>query len=200
MSSTDAGKAETQDSTTEASTSTTSSQINAYVQQAKGTLYNASSSLTPLPLYEQTIGSVSSDPTWKEQGQDLLDQGTQELQAAQQQAKSEAAYESVGGKLQSSVRRDHSSSFGSGRGCSSLILDSISAYGFITGDQKTASEGNKKAEAAEWKAALADDHVPQVSLERAKGKVESAVGMVTGDIEKQQQANLRAEKAAWTGK
>ncbi|SGY20071.1 BQ5605_C017g08488 [Microbotryum silenes-dioicae] len=151
MSSTDAGKAEVQDSTIEASTSTTSSQISAYVQQAKGTLYNA------------------------KQGQGLLDQGTQELQTAQQQAKSEAAYESVGGKLQS-------------------------AYGFITGDQKTASDGNKKAEAAEWKAALADGHVPQVSLERAKGKVESAIGMVTGDIEKQQQGNMRAEKAAWTGK
>ncbi|KDE05889.1 hypothetical protein MVLG_03702 [Microbotryum lychnidis-dioicae p1A1 Lamole] len=162
MSSTDAGKAEAQDSTIEASTSTTTSQISAYVQQAKGTLYN-------------TIGSVSSDPTWKEQGQGLLDQGTQELQTAQQQAKSEAASESLGGKLQS-------------------------AYGFITGDQKTASDGNKKAEAAEWKAALADGHVPQVSLERAKGKVESAIGMVTGDIEKQQQGNMRAEKAAWTGK
>ncbi|SGY20083.1 BQ5605_C017g08460 [Microbotryum silenes-dioicae] len=65
---------------------------------------------------------------------------------------------------------------------------------------QSASEGNKKAEAAEWKAALTDGHVPQVSLERAKGKVESAVGMVTGDIEKQQQGNMRAEKAAWTGK
>ncbi|SCV72977.1 BQ2448_6902 [Microbotryum intermedium] len=169
--------------------------------QQKDSTSEATSTGAPSQIDAYTIGAVSSDPTWKEQGQEMLDQGTQDLEEAQQKAKHEAAIQSVGGKLQSSVLacsvQPRSSIIRPWY--SSFTLDRFSAYGFITGDQEMASQGNKKAEAAEWKAALADGQLPKVSLERAKGKVESAFGMVTGDIEKQQQGNMRAEKAAWTG-
>lgn len=68
----------------------------------------------------------------------------------------------------------------------------------LTGDQAKMKEGNLRAEKAEWQSAAADHTVPVPSLERVKGKLESAVGMATGDIEKQKSGNIRAEKAEWT--
>ncbi|KAM0785998.1 hypothetical protein ACM66B_006816 [Microbotryomycetes sp. NB124-2] len=121
----------------------------------------------------QAVGAVSSDPSWKEQGQRLQEEGQQELDEAREQAKAEATKDRWTGKAQS-------------------------AYGFVTGDQETAKEGNAKAEAAEWKQAAAEGQLPSVSIDRLKGKVESAYGMVTGDIDKQQEGNTKAEIAEWT--
>lgn len=96
--------------------------------------------------------------------------------------------------------------------------DESSAWGTVKGDQETVTEGNLRAEKAEWKGAVAEGGVPTMSLERVKGKVErygflagslggmelmglvrcSAIGMAAGNLKKQEEGNLRAEKAEWT--
>ncbi|KAK4048499.1 hypothetical protein OIV83_004667 [Microbotryomycetes sp. JL201] len=121
----------------------------------------------------QAVGAVSSDPSWTDRGKELQEQGEREVKEAQENAKAEATKDRWMGKAQS-------------------------AFGFMTGDQEAATEGNKKAEQAEWKQAAADGTVPMPSKDRVMGKAESAMGMVTGDIDKQQQGNMRAEKAEWT--
>ncbi|GAA6063598.1 hypothetical protein JCM10212_000992 [Sporobolomyces blumeae] len=121
----------------------------------------------------QAIGSISSDPSWKEQGDELVEQAQQEAEEARARAKGEAMGEKLTGKVQS-------------------------AYGMVTGDQQAQTDGNLKVEQSEWKSSLADGQVPVPSAERAKGKLESAVGIVTGDSGKQTEGNLRAEKSEWT--
>ncbi|GAA5962640.1 hypothetical protein JCM3765_006872 [Sporobolomyces pararoseus] len=121
----------------------------------------------------QAVGSVSSDPSWKEEGDELVEQAQKESEEAKARAKGEAVAERTVGKVQS-------------------------AYGMITGDQEQQTQGNLKAEKAEFKSSLADGKLPVPSAERLQGKLESAVGMVTGDEEKQTQGNLKAEKAEWT--
>ncbi|ORY52712.1 hypothetical protein BCR35DRAFT_310600 [Leucosporidium creatinivorum] len=140
-------------------TTTEPSQINAQLSSAKGAVYEA-------------IGSVSSDPSWQEEGAELKEAGEKELAEARAKAKGEASAERLGGKVES-------------------------AFGMLTGNQETMKEGNLKAEKAEWKSSAAEGTVPLPSKERLVGKAESAFGMVTGDMEKQKEGNLRAEKAEW---
>ncbi|GAA5820225.1 hypothetical protein JCM3770_006067 [Rhodotorula araucariae] len=122
----------------------------------------------------QAIGSLpGTAESWTAQGTELARAGTDEVDAARARERGEAAAERLEGKVQS-------------------------AWGMLTGDQETLSEGNVKAEKGEWKGAAAEGRVPLPSAERIKGKVESAVGMATGDVDKQKQGNLRAEKAEWT--
>ncbi|GAA5895622.1 hypothetical protein JCM5296_003764 [Sporobolomyces johnsonii] len=135
------------------------SQLTGQLKSAQGQLY-------------QAIGSVSSDPSWKEQGEQLVKAGQGEAEAARLHAKGEAVTERFEGKVES-------------------------AYGMLTGDQEHMKDGNLKAEKGEWKRDLADGTLPVPSVERAKAKVESAVGMVTGDYDKQKEGNIRAEKAEW---
>ncbi|GAA5930589.1 uncharacterized protein JCM15063_002406 [Sporobolomyces koalae] len=135
-------------------------QISSTLKSAQGQLF-------------QAIGTVSSDPSWKEQGDELVEQAQKESEEARARAKGEATADRTIGKVQS-------------------------AYGMITGDQEQQTEGNLKAEKGEFKSSLADGKLPLPSAERLQGKLESAVGMVTGDSEKQTQGNLKAEKAEWT--
>ncbi|GAA5827580.1 hypothetical protein JCM11251_001742 [Rhodosporidiobolus azoricus] len=121
----------------------------------------------------QAVGSISSDPSWKQQGEQLQKMGEEEADEVRAKQKGEAGWERVEGKVQS-------------------------AYGLVSGDQSQQTQGNLKAEEGEWKSALADGEVPSMSWDRVKGKVESAVGMATGDQEKQNEGNLKAEKAEWT--
>ncbi|GAA5911385.1 uncharacterized protein JCM6883_000078 [Sporobolomyces salmoneus] len=121
----------------------------------------------------QAVGSVSSDPTWKEEGDELVEQAQKEIEEAKARAKGEAAADRTVGKVQS-------------------------AYGMLTGNQEQQTQGNLKAEKGEMKSSLANGKLPIPSAERLEGKLESAVGMVTGDSEKQTQGNLKAEKAEWT--
>jgi len=55
----------------------------------------------PLPLSTQAVGSVSSDPSWKEEGDELVEQAQKELEEAKARAKGEAAAERITGKVQS---------------------------------------------------------------------------------------------------
>ncbi|GAA5979411.1 hypothetical protein JCM11641_005026 [Rhodosporidiobolus odoratus] len=121
----------------------------------------------------QAIGSVSSDPSWQSLGEELVNQGQDEVERARLEQKGEAAAERVEGKVQS-------------------------AYGMLTGSQDHLNRGNLKAEEGEWRGAAADGTVPVPSLDRVKGKVQSAVGMATGDAEMQKEGNMKAEKAEWT--
>lgn len=77
----------------------------------------------------------------------------------------------------------------------------LSAFGYVTGNQELQNKGNVQAEGAQWKHKQATSDapvaVPVPSAEGIKGKVESAVGMATGDQNKQMEGNARAEKAAW---
>lgn len=49
----------------------------------------------------QAIGTVSSDPSWKEQGQELREQGEKELQEARTKAQAEAGADRMWGKAES---------------------------------------------------------------------------------------------------
>ncbi|GAA5887929.1 hypothetical protein JCM16303_005635 [Sporobolomyces ruberrimus] len=121
----------------------------------------------------QAVGAVSSDPSWKEQGDELVAQAEKEAEEAKARAKGEALADRTVGKVQS-------------------------AYGMVTGDQEQQTAGNLKAEKGELKSSLADGTLPIPSAERLQGKLESAVGIVTGDEEKQTSGNMKAEKAEWT--
>ncbi|GAA5846839.1 hypothetical protein JCM3766R1_004666 [Sporobolomyces carnicolor] len=151
-------------------------QLSSTLKSIQGQAYQARRTVpSSLALYhsEQAVGAVSSDPSWKEEGDELVAQAQHEAQEAKARAKGQAAADRTIGKVQS-------------------------AYGMLTGDQDAQTEGNLKAEKAELESSLADGTVPIPSGERLQGKLESAVGIVTGDKEKQTQGNLKAEKAEWT--
>ncbi|GAA5936962.1 hypothetical protein JCM1841_003933, partial [Sporobolomyces salmonicolor] len=110
------------------------SQLSGQLKSAQGQLY-------------QAVGSVSSDPSWKEQGEQLAKDGQGEAEAARLHAKGEAVTDRFEGKVES-------------------------AYGILTGDQQHMKDGNLKTEKGEWKRDLADRSLPVPSMERTKAKLE----------------------------
>jgi len=120
----------------------------------------------------QAVGTVTGSAEWTESSVKSREDGKGEVEEARSIAQGEATRDRWYGKGQS-------------------------ALGMLTGDQDKQSEGNVRAEQAEWKGAVARGELPSVSGERMKGKLESAVGMATGNQDKQNEGNVRAEKAEW---
>ncbi|KAF8585075.1 hypothetical protein K439DRAFT_1410237 [Ramaria rubella] len=121
----------------------------------------------------QAIGAATGGIEWTKDGEKIQQDGAKEVDEARGVAQREAVRDRLYGKAQS-------------------------AWGMVTGDQDKQTEGNMRAEKAEWKSAIADGELPTVSAERMEGKLESALGMATGNQEKQREGNIKAEKAEWT--
>jgi hypothetical protein len=153
------------------------SQLSGQIQQAKGQIYSVRfahasaqallSSFRCSDTLPQTIGAISSNSSWKDQGHHMTKKGQDEIAQARLTAKADAGVDRLYGKAQSCVCAPHRSE-------NDLLTITVtrSAYGLVTGDQEKTTEGNLRAEGAEWKAAAADGELPSVSVERVKGKIE----------------------------
>lgn len=151
------------------------SQVSGGIKTATGQLYSvrrsargSGSGTERRPL--QTIGAVSSDPSWGTEGEALKKEGADEVEQARANQKSEAAGERLAGKAERCVRTLRQSS---------RAHQYDSAWGMVMGNQDTMKEGNLKAEKAEWKSAAAEGTVPTMSVERVKGKVERYIGFLS---------------------
>ncbi|KAF3930076.1 hypothetical protein ABW19_dt0204955 [Dactylella cylindrospora] len=98
---------------------------------------------------ESTIGSITGAESWKDAGEEHQRAGTEEVEQAQKNARSEAREERIQGKF-----------------------DSLK--GMILGDEEKQTQGNIQTETAEWKKAVEGQHqLPDVSSERLAAKIKT---------------------------